>query len=101
MRLIDADALKKPLKDLIKDEWLGLTEAGAVESMLDNAPTIDAVEVVRCRDCKHRPFVPEGETYENGFSIVSDEICPCVCDDGWYSWIPPDNHYCSYGERIE
>ena len=44
--------------------------------MLDKMPTIDAVPVVRCKDCKHR---------------YSDSWCEYVDDD--------DNFYCARGER--
>ena len=56
MRLIDADALTKKLQHLWnihddvdfnnKDVW----------NELENAPTIDAVEVVRCKDCIHNQY---------------------------------------------
>lgn len=41
--------------------------------------------------------------YVNGFNIIEptdgDDICPCLVDDGWYSWMPEDNFYCGRGER--
>ena len=43
MRLIDADVL---LDSIFKS-------CNTTESTIDNAPTIDAVSVVRCKDCKH------------------------------------------------
>lgn len=44
MRLIDADALI--------DE-LGISDEDIIfEEMLEDAPTIDAVPVVRCKDCR-------------------------------------------------
>ena len=43
MRLIDADAL-----DTVPWE-----EPGDAGKAIRNAPTIDAVPVVRCKDCKH------------------------------------------------
>ena len=52
-------------------------------------PTIDAVPVVRCRECKH---------YEIG-------VCLKIYDDGaasryaWQEWKP--NDFCSYGELKE
>ena len=46
--------------------------------MLDKMPTIDAVPVVRCKDCKHR---------------YSDSWCEYVDDD--------DNFYCAMGQRKE
>ena len=44
-----------------------------------DTPTADAVEVVRCKDCKHRN--------PNGYK--------CLRDNLWHK----DEDYCSYGER--
>ena len=69
-RLIDADAFLKKMKrtsryfDVVFD----------VEDM----PTVDAVEVVRCKNCKHR---------------YSDSWCEYVDYD--------DNFYCARGKRKE
>ena len=55
--------------------------------LIDDATTVDAVEVVRCRDCKqyeiHKPKVLEN-CERNGY------IIPMKPDD-----------FCSYGERKE
>jgi len=60
-------------------------------------------ELVRCKDCKHRPTptrADEGITY--GFSVeFPDEKCPCQCEDGWYNWYPKNDFYCGAGERKE
>ena len=59
MRLIDGDALKERFEMLSYDDWnqgAGTTWARAFEESADVvecAPTIDAVEVVRCEDCAH------------------------------------------------
>ena len=45
-RLIDADAL---IKEACADGAYGYVDA----KQIADAPTIDAVSVVRCRDCKH------------------------------------------------
>ena len=59
MRLIDADALHEALKT--KQKWVvrcgdkhneGYTY-DQVHFAIDDAPTIDAVSVVRCKECKH------------------------------------------------
>ena len=59
-----------------------------VRRHIDNAPTVDAVEVVRCKDCKH--FV-QGEHYD-----------PCECMKWKVKWgavyTTPDG-YCHKGER--
>lgn len=61
-------------------------------------------ELVRCKDCKHRPKKPNWETYESGFDIEFPEgsKCPCYCSgDEWYSWYPEDDWFCADGERKE
>lgn len=64
MRLIDADALQnlfnevstsllgKP--DLAKDVEHMVRAFIMTTEMIQDAPTVDAVPVVRCKDCKHR-----------------------------------------------
>ena len=69
MRLIDGDAL---MDEANSDGAYGYVDA----KQISDAPTVDAVEVVRCRDCKHR---------------YSDSWCEYVDDD--------DNFYCARGER--
>lgn len=61
---------------------------------LDNATTVDAVPVVRCRDCKHRPTGTNRDDLE-----FPDDKCPCQCEDYWYSWKPSDDWFCGNGER--
>ena len=59
---------------------------------------VSAENVVRCKDCKHRPIKPAD--YENGFDLqFPDNECIAQCDDGWYSWYPHDNWYCWRAER--
>lgn len=48
MRPIDADAL---LQRAIQYGWT--TPKMVTDIMIEDAPTIDAVPVVRCKDCKH------------------------------------------------
>ena len=80
--LIHRDELKQTLLDL------GFYPA-IVKSALEKAPTIDAVEVVRCRNCIH---------YFSGacLKIYSDGN---VSQDAWQE--RNDDDFCSYGERKE
>lgn len=95
-RLIDADALWEQMKELYQkrceesdmtgDRAVCVTWHDAVVCIKD-APTIDAVPVVRCRECKKyggRPW----ENYKNG--ICSRTDCGVFADD-----------YCSRGQRRE
>lgn len=57
-------------------------------------------ELVRCKDCKHRPTI--NGTYNNGFDLdFPTSRCPCQCDDGYYSWMPKDDWFCGNAERKE
>ena len=70
-----------------------------VEKVVDAMPSVD---IVFCKDCKHRPIKEDADGVDWGFNIVAPEIsspCPCLVDDGWYSWMPKDNFFCGYGER--
>lgn len=92
MRLIDADALDK----IMGEAYLSLfNEYGSFDAYamgyesavcaVEAAPTIDAVEVVRCKDCKH---------YENHRLKVFEN---CVRNERYIPMKPDD--FCSYGER--
>lgn len=82
MRLIDVDALGigKAKREVFNnpnyaDGW------NSVIDLINNAPTVDAVEVVRCKDCKHRDT-------ENGF-----------CEGrGWPMQLVPDDGFCDKGK---
>lgn len=50
MRTIDADKLVDMLYD---NEFASLCPLDEVSGVIDACPTVDAVPVVRCKDCKH------------------------------------------------
>lgn len=53
----------------------------------------ETVQVVRCKDCKHRPV------WEKNHIVFPDDVCPCQCiDDDYYNWMPVDNWFCANGE---
>ena len=84
MRTIDADKLVDMLYD---DEFAALCPLGEVSGVVDACPTVDAVPVVRCKDCKHRIYKDMGE--EIG------EIGGC----GLFNCAMPNEGFCSHGER--
>ena len=78
MRLIDGDAL---MYEANSDGAYGYVDA----KQISEAPTIDAVPVVRCRECKH--MIPQSHTrYCTVWNAVNG-----MGDDG----------FCNYGERKE
>ncbi len=55
-------------------------------------------EIIRCKDCKHRPVA--NYDWQDGFDIeFPDHRCPCQCDDNYYNWLPDDNWFCGNAER--
>ena len=85
-RLIDANALKQYATG-------GVTSVGILTlAEIDEAPTVDAVEVVRCKDCKH--WRREYEWMPHECSIFNG----CYETTGYPTG--PDD-FCSYGERKE
>lgn len=79
-RLIDANALKESVMKEIRHYWNegegGYYLAEDVIPDIDNAPTVDAVEVVRCRDCKHvQKDELFGTLWCNGTIVKGDYFC--------------------------
>ena len=63
-----------------------------------NAPTVDAVPVVRCHACRfwtRMPPRPDGETAEWGHCVQFWDV------DSDTSAIMHENDFCSHGERKE
>lgn len=54
-------------------------------------------EIVRCGDCIHKPSGDEDEGHGLDLNFP-DDVCPCRCDDRWYSHKPDDDWYCANGE---
>lgn len=61
------------------------------------------IDIVPCKECKHRPVKEDPNGADYGFNLVGpneeDDVCPCLVEDGWYSWMPEDNFHCGRGER--
>ena len=55
MRLIDADDRKLRTELVYYTCWTGIDEAPYLFAVdvLDKAPTVDAVQVIHCKDCKY------------------------------------------------
>lgn len=82
-RYIDADLLMEQMKNACMGVMSGCEPFNEPLKVLESAPTADVVEVVRCKDCKHRIIEP------------NDDWCECTgCD------INPDG-FCEEGERKE
>ena len=96
MRPIDADAF---LKDILT-AGIGKTIIEYSESdigyMIRKRPTIDAVPVVRCRECKHR-YTENCPMYFHDFYWL-EGYGEYVDDDTDHT---EDDYFCPKGERKE
>lgn len=96
MRLIDADALKEMIIDAYNAEldcrhdekFMRLLRDVSIAFMwdIDETPTVDAIPIVRCKDCRY-----------------------CIKEDEWTLWcmsaspacLTTPEDYCSHGKRKE
>ena len=92
MRLIDADSLQRRICGAkcgceYEDCW-NEGDCG-YDHFISNSPTINAVPVVRCRECKHYGTA----------DFDGNILCGCTLHSAMVD-ITPDS-FCSYGERKE
>ena len=84
-RMIDANALISYIDECSKESRFRVYY-GYAKSFIDDAPTVDAVPAVRCRDCKHFKRNLENDTYCSSVNGLTD---------------PEEDDFCSYGKRKE
>ena len=93
-RLIDANEVERRLEIAISSWWSDCNSNAPViaRAMTDAlqrvkyAPTVDAVEVVRCRDCKYA---------RKEIALGINEYFMCEYTECYHN----GEHFCSYGER--
>ena len=99
-RLIDSNALNERFDKRIKwlrldmhDQYsLGLYHGAVTDKdLIGEMPTVDAVEVVRCLECKHKGWVQEPC---HGKSVDYCRMWECCLGN-------LNTTFCSYGERKE
>jgi len=85
-RYIDADALIADCN--VYNSW----DAQIVKAWVDDQPTVDAVPVIRCKDCKH--------CYESKVLICGCPKLSYWCEGRRNLRVEPED-YCSWAERKE
>ena len=82
MRLIDAD--RAELYDAIGRN--AFRDRQDIIDLINNQPTVDAVDVVRCKDCKYAYY-------------YNEEGCRGFVCNGYFQYADVEpNDFCSYGE---
>lgn len=98
MRLADVDWMRAHIKpyDASEENWLVTmgTVTRLMHKLLDIAPTIDAVSVIRCKDCDNCRELDRTDKRENQY--VEGVVWCKLWDEGVYS-----NDFCSYGCKRE
>lgn len=94
MRLIDADDILKADENSDKAIVLGSGKSleiayALLKKKVADAPTVDAVPVVRCKDCKHKGWVQEPC---HGRSVDYCKVWDCTLRN-------LETTFCSYGKR--
>ena len=109
MRLIDADKMAVEESEAyisaqcqIKDELMRSVNAVVhtkIQRLIADTPTVDAVEVVRCKDCKHS----DDKCHKDGLRYCMRGIKADDYNETGYIYpieeVVRDVDYCSYGER--
>ena len=89
MRIIDAKLLEEQVKEVFKKTDPVLIEC--LLRLIRDQPTIDAVPVTRCEDCKHCNIslvIPTGRI-----------MCKCMEGSHDHQMLLNPNDFCSRGER--
>ena len=101
-RLIDADKIGNGIAlYMAENAYLNDTALDVLKMVgdwVDKAPTVDAVPVVRCKDCKHSIWDEDEGLWKCVYDAEFDE------QYGEYFGFVEYNdglHFCSYGERRE
>lgn len=88
MRLIDANSAKEALECTLAGD-----AAALAQRVIDRMPTIDAVPVVRCRECKHSSLPAKITQIYGKEGTLTCHYGPCNRRN------VSMNDFCSYGER--
>lgn len=99
MRLIDADAVKFRVEYGYDNHGVLLVPYRDIKKSMEATKTVDAVPVLRCKDCK---YWGDGDGKLQGSDGVLFARCTVhnyLIDGRHTGWCPTENDFCSYGER--
>ena len=101
-RLIDADVLFEEIKRIYNHYDRSYYQCihdffNAIRRSIRRCTTVDAVEVVRCKDCKHW-HEETGWCYHHSHFIGADGEACHPWESGSWKMLNEDD-FCSYGER--
>ena len=104
-RLIDANALANRIWNEAErykgTDGFVLVRRGEIGLLLDEAPVVDAVEVLRCRECKYWGDEAGELQRSDGVLFARCKVHNYLIDGRHTGWCPTENDFCSYGKRKE
>lgn len=80
------------MEDLLREEEVFQTVYKDLASFILSAPAVDAVELVRCKDC-------EAWQTETAMSFLRDGVHVRCCVCGVYGRLMYEDDFCSKGKR--
>ena len=102
MRLIDADLLSEAIHENVPAPYDDASWAkDNCLAEVEMAPTVDAVPVVRCRECKYWGDEDGKLQDSDGVLFARCKVHNYLIDGRHTGWCPTENDFCSYGERKE
>ena len=89
-RYIEREAVMKTARDGYHSDFgKSMADLTSLREVLEDTPTADVVEVVRCRECKH---------FDKNKGYRDTKFSFSFCNKFHHN-ITTENDFCSYGER--
>ena len=101
MRLIDANKLVLRYKYGIQADSVMFVPLRDMQKSVRRAPTVDAVPVVRCRDCKYWGDEAGVTVRADGVRFARCKVHNLLRKREKTGWCPTEDDFCSQGERRE
>ena len=94
MPLIDANEAYEIARSSGRHNDFGrcMADLTSLKELLEDCTAVDAVEVVRCKDCKHWSYIP---------GLDKCPHCRVFCGLHSKAYPTKSDDFCSYGERRE
>lgn len=92
---IEREALKKRIRLLPRFAPHNTVSYSSVQRAIFDAPKVDVVEVVRCKDCL---FSFKEPAYEHGYMCYKGVYHPCIGETR-HRKLVQDCDFCSFGKR--
>lgn len=93
-RLIDAKALEKQIKEIFEES--NPYVMGIMLRWIRKQNTVDAVPVVRCKDCQNGIWDEEEQMWE---CVLAVDLTGDLDTYSMFHEYNDGEHFCSYGER--